>query len=385
MVIATSLVMAGCSSAPDKKEAAMETTAYMDFSAAQIAHGKIAWKPAALESVADAAAVPGQVTPDEDHTVRLGAPARGRVTAVLVSPGDRVATGQTLVTLESTDAGTAQSDVAKANAALSSRRAQAQYARAAKERSERLLALKSIPRQEFERAVADDELAQSDLRGAEAEVRRAESSARQLGADAGANGRIVLRAPRAGVVLSRSAVPGAVVDAGMAMVVITDPSRLWLVVNAPEQFSGLFRAGGRLRFVVPAYADTFTATITAVGAGLDADTRTLQVRGTADGASGRLKPGMLATVYVSGARQLSAVMLPEDAVQMMQGKATVFIVAPDARGGARITPRDVAMGPRANGRIAIVRGLKAGDVVVTSGAFSVRAAFGKGAMPKMEM
>jgi cobalt-zinc-cadmium efflux system membrane fusion protein len=399
-LIVAHLVLAGCgdraakqeatpgAAAPDaaKKESAEAMPASsIELSAAQIAHGKIAWAPVTMGAVASAASVPGQVTTDEDRTARLGAPARGRVTSVNVSPGDRVTRGQTLAVLASAEAGSAQSDVAKAQAAVSSRRAQAQYAQAAKARAERLLALKAIPRQDYDRAIADDELAQSDLRAAEAELRRAGTLASQLGAEANASGSIVLRAPQDGVVLSRTGVPGSVVEAGTPLVVITDPSRLWLVVNAPEQFAGLFNAGAALRFVVPAYADTFSARITAVGAGLDPDTRTLQVRAAADARNGRLKPGMLATVFVAGARQTSGAMLPDDAVQVMQGKPVVFVVAPDGKGGARFTRRDVEVGSRTAGRIGVLRGINAGEVVVTTGAFAVKAEFQKASMPKMEM
>jgi cobalt-zinc-cadmium efflux system membrane fusion protein len=357
----------------------------LTLSAAQIAHGRVAWSPVAMAMASATATIPGQITTDEDRTVRLGAPARGRIVAVNVSPGSRVTPGQTLVTLQSPDAAAAQSDVAKAAAALSSRRAQAAYANAAKARAERLLALKAISRQEYDRAVADDELAQAELHESEAEMQRARTLTNQLGADTSGGGTIVLRSPQDGVVLSRSAIPGTVVEAGAPLVVVTDASRLWLVLNTPEQFAGLFRSGGQIKFVVPAYADSFAARITAVGAGLDQDTRTLQVRAALDSRNDRIKPGMFATVVVSGARQMPAAILPDDAVQLVQGKPCVFVAAPDGKGGARITRREVEVGSRANGRVAVVHGLNPGDVVVTSGAFAVKAEFQKSGMPRMEM
>src|SRR4051812_19101458 len=119
----------------------------LSLSAAQIAHGKVAWTPVVIGSASANATIPGQLTTNEDRTVHLGAPARGRVLSVSASPGERVSRGQPLVILQSADAGAAQSDVAKATAAMSSKRAQVVYARAARERAERLLALKAIPRQ----------------------------------------------------------------------------------------------------------------------------------------------------------------------------------------------------------------------------------------------
>jgi membrane fusion protein, heavy metal efflux system len=354
-------------------------------SAPQIAHGKIQWGAVTVGSAASTAAIPGQLTTDEDRTVRIGAPARGRIVTVRANPGDHVRTGQTLVVIQSPDAGTAQSDVAKATAMVTSRRAQAQYAKGARDRADRLLALKAIPKQDYDRAVADDELAQSELHEADAELRRARTAAEQMGADGVTNGEIQIRAPFDGVVLSRSAVPGTFIEAGSLLLVVTDPARLWLTVSAPEQFAGLFRLGSAVRFVVPAYPDTFSARITAVGAGLDSGTRTLGVRASLDSRGDRLKPGMLATAIVVGGSTGGAVMVPEGAIQTIDGKPNVFIVHPDGKGGARIERREVEIGSRANGKVAVLRGLAATDQVVTEGAFAVKSAFLKGGMPKMEM
>jgi multidrug efflux pump subunit AcrA (membrane-fusion protein) len=169
-------------------------------------------------------------------------------------------------------------------------------------------------------------------------------------------------------------------------VVVTDPSKLWLTISAPEAMAGLFEAGGRLRFIVPAYpADTFTARIEAVGAGLDPETRTLPVRGSVDNRSQRLKPEMLATVLVEGPAQGRAVMVPGEAVQTVEGRPTVFVAEPDGKGGARFIRREVRLGPRTGNRVAVTAGLSPGDLAVVEGAFAVKAEIQKGDMPEMEM
>lgn len=368
-----------------EKAGAGAIPATLTLTANQVTHGKIRWANVTIGSAATVASIPGQVTTDEDRTARIGAPVGGRVMTVRVNQGDRVTEGQTLVVIQSPDAAQAQSDIAKASAMVSSRRAQAQYARGARDRAERLLVLKAIPRQDYDRAVADDEFAQSELREADAELRRARNTATQMGADDDANGTVQVRAPFSGVVLSRSAVPGTFIEPGLPLIVVTDPSRLWLTVNAPEQFTGLFSLGAALRFTVPAYPDTFSARITALGAGLDPETRTLGVRASVDSRGNRLKPGMLATAIVAGGSPLAAVMVPEEAVQTIDGKPTVFVVHPTAGGGAVVERREVVIGARASGKVSVIRGLLPTDQIVTVGAFTVKSAFLKGGMSEMVM
>lgn len=358
------------------------------FNASQVAHGGVRWSSVVLSPSSASAIVPGQIVPNEDRTARLGAPARGRVIAVRVRPGDRVSRGDVLVTMQSAEAGMAQADVSKADADLVSKKAQAVYAASARARAERLLTLKAIPQQDYERAIADDEQARASLSQAQSEVRRARGTASALDASASvsANGEIALRSPLSGVVLARTAVPGAVVDAGAPLAVVTDPTSLWVAIAAPETMTGLFARGGHVRLTVPAYpADTFGARVEAVSAGLDPETRTLSVRAVTSDAKGKLKAEMLASVEVEGARSILAAVVPEDAVQLIAGVPTVFVVETDAKGGARFSRRSVELGTRSNGQVAVINGLRPGDLVVTQGAFAVKAEFQKGAMPKMEM
>ena len=197
---------------------------------------------------------------------------------------------------------------------------------------------------------------------------------------------MAIRSPLNGVVLARTAVPGTGVEIGAPLVIVTDPSTLWLAIDAPENLASLFRVGAQLRFTVPAYpADTFSARIDAIGAGLDPSTRTLPIRGVLRNQGERLKPEMLASVSAAGGNAAQAPSVPEDAVQLLDGKTVVFIAHPDASGGAHFVPQNVQVGSRSGGRIAITQGLTAGDLVVTRGALAIKAQIKKGAMPEMEM
>lgn len=357
----------------------------VSFTAAQIANGRVRWALPERASVAGVVEVPGQLVPNEDRTARLAAPAQARVLGVHVSPGDRVRSGARLVTLQSAEANMAHADVAKATAELASRRAGAAYAKAAKDRAERLLALKAIPRQDYERAVADDELAQAGVAQADAELQRARSNAAQLGIDL-RDGSMTLRSPIAGVVTARDAVPGAVVSAGAPLVTVTDPGTLWLAAALPEAFASGVRVGSTLRFTVAPYpVDTFSARVQSVSASFDPATRSLPVRGVVANAGGRLRPEMYARVWVQGSNSSSVITVPDSAIQRLDGKAVVFVARPDGKGGARIERRDVELGRGSGGVTPVLRGLTASDLVVVAGAYAVKAQFAKAKMPAMEM
>ncbi len=399
MIVAFTLV--ACSGSGDKpgEDSAManmpgmnmsggapKVTTEIAFTEAQIARGKVKWEPIALVPTAVTAVVPGQVVPNEDRSARIGAPASGRVMSVQVRPGEAVSEGQLLVTIQSPASSAARADLARAEADVRSRQSEAAYAKSARDRAERLLALKAISKQEHERALADDELARSMLSQSQSELERARSAAQQLGISNTVSGEIQIRSPLSGVVLTRTALAGTFVEAGAELVVVTDPASLWLSIQASEQFTSLFNIGGRLRFIVPAWpADTFVARVEAIGAGLDADARTLAVRGLVASAGAKLRPGMLASVIAEGRETVPAALLPQDAVQLFDGKQVVFIALPDGKGGARFVKRDVEVRSRTAGHVAVARGIAAGDLVVTEGAFAVKSQFKKGSMADMEM
>src|SRR5215210_1092744 len=383
-LVPAAMLVLGCGGtkqASEKTARSAETAGTtLTFSAEQVKHGKVRWAPPEIREMAATMELPGQLVPNEDQTARLGAPAQGRVIKVHVGLGQRVTRGQPLVTLQSQEASAARADNDKAVAELNSRRAAATYARAAKERAARLLAIKGVPRQEVERADADDELAQAQLAQVEAEVARARAAMTHLGVSS-ASGTMVLHSPTNGIVLSRDVAPGAVVEAGTPLVSVTDPGTLWLEVAAPDRAGGLVKTQSSVRFVVPGFpADTHQARVQSVAGALDPETRTLGVRALVNNQGGKLRPEMFATVWLDQGRREKAVVLPESAVQQVEGKPVVFVASPDGKGGARFERREVVVGGTTRGETQILSGLSDQDTVVVEGAFSVKSEFARSKM-----
>lgn len=351
----------------------------LELSAAAIQHGSIRWAPVTQRSFGSTGEAPGQLVANEDHTVRLGAPAEARVLGVHVQAGDRVRAGQALVTLESGEATTILADHSKALADLDARKAAATYARTAHERADRLLIAKAMSKQEDERAAADDELAKSEVLRADAELTRTRTLLARLGV--GRDGRMIMRSSIGGVVLSRDARPGAVVQPGAPLVAVSNTTTLWIDVSVTDRTASALRSGTRVRFAVPAYpSDTFSARIVSVGATLDSSTRTILVRGLVDNKRGRLRPQMFASVWFDGGSGQSGLAVPEGAVMLLDERSVVFIARPEKNGTVRFERRDVTVGVVAGGLVPILSGLAPGELVVTEGAFALKSEFSRSKM-----
>ena len=378
------LAVLGCgtskSDTAEAKSAPPPSAAELSFTAQQVEHGGVRWAPVEASTMAATAELPGKLAANEDRTARMSAPAQGRVVTVHVQFGDRVVRDQPLVTLQSQEASAARADFAKASAELGSRRAAANFAHANAERAERLLAAKAIARQGVERARADDELARAALEQAQAEVDRARATLTQLGVNS-ASGAMVLSSPLDGIVLAREAVPGSVVDAGTPLVTVSDVTTLWLEVAATDRIAAGLAPGTRARFVVPAFpGDTFEARVQSVGGALDPATRTLPVRALVPNGARKLRPEMFASVLLEGGAPRLGVAVPDSAIQLLDERPVVFVAVPDGKGGARFERREVEIGAKMAGRTQIVRGLRAGDLVVVNGAFAVKSEFSRSKM-----
>jgi cobalt-zinc-cadmium efflux system membrane fusion protein len=382
--ISTSLGLAGCGadrpSEPERKVEAVPPAGEVALSKEEIDHGGVKWSAAEEMTIAPVVELPGQLAPDQNRTLRVSAPAQGRLLTVRASVGDQVSRGQVLATIQSVAASSARADDAKATAELTSRQTAAIYARRSRERAERLLEIKAGSRQDVERARTDDEIAQAAVTQAKAEVERARERLTRLNVNA--EGEIVLRSGIAGVVLTREGVPGSVIEPGAPLFTITDPSTVWLQVAATEAVASGLRPGVRIRFSVPAFpAEQFEAGVQNVGGALDPQTRTVPVRAIVVNSDGRLRPEMFATVLVAQGPARKGVGVPDAAVQLLDERPVVFVTRPETGGGATFIRRDVEIGGRHGGKTQVVNGLRPGDLVVTDGAFAVKSQFSRAKLP----
>ncbi|HVE06619.1 MAG TPA: efflux RND transporter periplasmic adaptor subunit [Paraburkholderia sp.] len=193
---------------------------------------------------------------------------------------------------------------------------------------------------------------------------------------------IVLASPETGVVSELNVRDGAMVTPGQTLAKVAGLSKLWLVVEVPEALALQARVGMRVDATFSGDPTRhFSGRIREILPGISTTSRTLQARLEIDNADGRLTPGMLMRVRVSGAQPVARLLVPSEAV-ITTGKRSVVIVR---NHDGRLQPADVTVGNDVGNETEVLGGLNDGDTVVASGQFLIDSeASLKSVLPRIE-
>lgn len=266
----------------------------------------------------------------------------GRVTKINFRDGERVRRGQLLVQL---DDQLAQAQVQQAQAELS-------IARANHKRNQELVAENFISQRSVDESAAN-------LQVAEAKLALAQATAARM--------RIV--APFDGIAGIRSINVGDYLKDGADIVNIEDIDAIYVDFRLPERFQTKVRRGQRATIEVDALPGrSFPAVLEAIDPAVDANGRSLAIRGLIDNRRLELRPGMFARVTAQFGAREGARVLPEEAIVPQGGRQYVYRLVEGPDQDTRIAQRvEVKIGLRLPGRVEVTEGLQPGDLVVTAG------------------
>lgn len=146
---------------------------------------------------------------------------------------------------------------------------------------------------------------------------------------------------------------------------LVDADTLRVNFSLDEQVSAGLATGQAVAVQVDAWPDeTFPATITAIDP-LIGKSRTVQVQAQMANPQGKLRAGMYASIRVTQQNDVKVLTVPETALTYTARGDTVFWRR--RNGGMTVKRVSITSGDRRNGRVDILRGLREGDLVVTSG------------------
>ena len=149
-----------------------------------------------------------------------------------------------------------------------------------------------------------------------------------------------------------------------ALFVVTDPTRLWLQLDATERELGLLKPGMTVQVTTSAFpGETFDARIDAVADFIDPQTRTIRVRGSLANAERRLKGEMFVNAEFNVPPR-TGVAVPAKAVFLAGAKHFVFV----EEGPGKFVRVEVKPETEAGGVVIVAQGLAVGQKVVIDGA-----------------
>ena len=313
--------------------------------------------------------LPALVEADAYQQVVVTAVVGGRVTRVLAELGQHVRRGQLIAELYSPDLADAQRSYASARAALQAHEQQLV-------RTERLVDLGSASRQELEQAHAEHTMLTTTVEGARSRLELLgvpDEQIRQLTSAMQMTATTEVLAPIDGTVVGRDANPDLNVQAASRLFTVANLSTVWVVGNAYEKDFAAVRVGSPAVITVGGVPGmTLRSTIEYIDPRVSPETRTASVRVQVPNPRGELRLGMYAQIQVASPGGGAVPVVPKTALQSIGDRWVVFVA--DAGAPNRFSERTVQTGAESGDVVAVVSGVKAGELIVTEGSFFLRAA-----------
>jgi RND family efflux transporter MFP subunit len=179
-------------------------------------------------------------------------------------------------------------------------------------------------------------------------------------------------APIAGVITARTANVGLNVDQATPLFTVTDLSSVWVVASLYEKDFARVAVGSPARVTTTAYPDrVLQGRVSYIDPQVNAETRTARVRIEVPNDHAALRLGMYAEAILGHQAGPSPTLIPRSAVQNVGDRTVVYLA--DATRAAQFIEREVRLGAAAGDRVAVVAGVQPGDLIVSTGSFSVRA------------
>jgi RND family efflux transporter MFP subunit len=343
-----------------------------------------AWKtdfgtvPVAERDLQDGVRATGEIRPVAGKEAQLTAPSAGRVSLVSPAPilGMPVKKDQVLATI--TPRVTGGADRSTMSADVTAAEAEAAAARSELERTQRLVAAQAAAPKAVDEATTRVKIAEARLAGARGRLGQFDAGARGAG-----GGRVFqVRAPADGTLVSIDAASGQGVEEGQTLFTVIDLERVWLVAKVFEADVPKVENAQSAWFAIDGYDQPFTVDpsngkLITVGRVVDPQTRTVPVIFEVDNTAGKFRIGNFTKSVIATGVPRKALAIPDAAVVEDGGRSVAFVMVE----GESFERRPLRLGIRSNGWTEVLDGVKAGERVVTRGAYEVKLASASGAVP----
>lgn len=207
------------------------------------------------------------------------------------------------------------------------------------------------------------------------DIANLKSTREQEAAQAALVAKKTIRAPFSGLLGITTVNPGQYLNPGDAIVTLQSLDPVYVDFRLPQDNLSRVSVGQTVHVAADAFpGKTFEGTITSIDPQVDPSTRNFEAEATIRNPEHRLFPGMFVRTTIDAGAQQRYLTLPQTAVTYNPYGETVYLVhSPKGPGGnptAQLT--FVTLGPSRGDQVAVLKGLQAGDVVVTGGQMKIK-------------
>lgn len=290
----------------------------------------------------------GSIVPFQGVT--LSAEESGKITKISFESGAAVEQGAALLELDSS--------VEEAN--LKSAQARLDWAKKTFTRAQELK--------------GNNAMSVSALENAEAQFRQAEAEVQSLRA---VIAKKKISAPFSGRAGIRMVNLGQFVSPGTPIVPLHSLAQVYINFFLPQQTVPQLSVGQMLRLSIDSFPEkTFEGKVNAINSHIDDSTRNIEVQGVLANPEEQLRPGMFARIILILPVQDRFLPLPASSINYATYGDSVYVIEsmkdPQGKDYLGVRQQIVQLGPRRGDQVAIVKGIKPGEQVVTSGPFKLR-------------
>lgn len=215
-------------------------------------------------------------------------------------------------------------------------------------------------------------ISQADVDTADSNLKQAQANVANTEADIAKKS---IRAPFSGHAGIRNVNLGQYLPAGTVLVTLQALDHMYVSFSLPEQSLPSLAKGQKMEVAVDAYPNQkFSGSINAIDSKVDPSSHTIRIQGLVANPQQQLRAGMFANVSVSAGKPAQVVTVSKAAVTYSLYGNSVYVLAPDKekkddKGQPQLTANQVfvKLGEDHGNRVAVMEGVKPGDMVVTSG------------------
>jgi len=335
-----------------------------------------------IQNIASRFSLPGTLTLNQNKTAHISSFIDGQVDVLSVDLGSKVRKGQPLITINSPGFAQAQADFLRA-------RAKFILSRKEYERAKMLRKEKAIEEKEYLRREAEYQKNTTEYGASGSKLHTFGITHKQIDElikkcndieDEEYKCDIVdsilpLLSPINGIVIFRDVIIGEHVEPNKILFIVSDLSTLWVMLDAYEKDIPFISKKSNVVIKSALFPDKeFPGKITYISDVIDEKLRTIKIRVEVSNLEGLLKSNMYVRGYIENEAEGKEILaVPEDAVQVIDGEKSVFVLENENT----FAVRHVSIGEKIGNFRIIISGLEEGEKLVVEGAFSLKTELSK--------